>query len=87
MYQDSVKVPMGSWAKTRLANLSETDLRRDEAENESGFGKNVSNWINKRKAYPTNVIHIATECSNVQHSAAFPMALPKLVYQAVYGQK
>ncbi len=76
MYQDSVKVPMGSWAKTRLANLSETDLRRDEAENESGFGKNVSNWINKRKAYPTNVIHIATECSNVQHSAAFPMALP-----------
>ena len=76
MYQDTVKVPMGSWAKTRLRNLSYTDLRRDEASNESGFGKNVSNWVNKRKAYPTNVIHIATECSNVQHSAAFPVYLP-----------
>jgi len=77
MYQNAVKVQMGTWAKTRLRNLSKTDLQRDEANNESGFGKNVSNWVNKRKAYPTNVIHIATECSNVQHSAAFPVALPE----------
>ena len=76
MYQDAVKIPMGSWAKTRLRNLSETDLQRDEASNESGFGKNVSNWINRRKVYPTNVIHTATECGNVQHSAAFPISLP-----------
>lgn len=27
--------------------------------------------------YPTNVIHIATECSNRNHSAAFPVELPK----------
>ena len=76
MYQDAVKVPIGSWAKTRLRKLSDTDLKRDEARNKSGFGKNVSNWVNKRKAYPTNVIHMATECSNVQHSAAFPIVLP-----------
>ena len=76
MYQDAVKVPMGSWAKTRLQNLSKTDMIRDEANNESGFGKNVSNWQNKRKVYPTNVIHMATECNNVQHSAAFPISLP-----------
>lgn len=76
MYQDTVKVPMGSWAKRRLQNLSETDQIRDEASNESGMGKNVSNWLNRRKAYPTNVIHMATECGNVQHSAAFPISLP-----------
>jgi len=27
--------------------------------------------------YPTNVLHMATECSNVKHSAAFPVALPE----------
>lgn len=27
-------------------------------------------------AYPTNVLHLATECGNKQHSAAFPKALP-----------
>lgn len=77
MYQDAVKVPMGSWAKTRLRNLSEVDLRRNEASNESGFGKNVSKWTNKRKVYPTNVLHLATECNNVHHSAAFPVSLPE----------
>ncbi|MCS6872998.1 MAG: site-specific DNA-methyltransferase, partial [Anaerolineae bacterium] len=27
--------------------------------------------------YPTNVLHLATECSNRGHSAAFPVALPE----------
>ena len=27
-------------------------------------------------AYPTNVLHMATECGNVNHSAAFPISLP-----------
>ena len=76
MYQDAVKVPMGAWARTRLNNLSDTDMIRDEAHNDSGFGKNVSNWINRNTVYPTNVIHMATECNNVQHSAAFPETLP-----------
>jgi DNA modification methylase len=26
--------------------------------------------------YPTNVLYFATECSNKNHSAAFPVALP-----------
>jgi len=26
--------------------------------------------------YPTNVLHLATECSNKNHSAAFPKSLP-----------
>ena len=76
MYQDEVMVPVGDWAKTRLNNLSETDRTRDESKVESGFGKNVSNWVGRDKVYPTNVIHMATECSNRNHSAAFPEELP-----------
>src|SRR5581483_620101 len=77
MYQDSVMVPMGEWAKSRLKNLSETDKRRDESKALSGFGKNVSNWLGRAMAYPTNVLHLATESSNKNHSAAFPVELPK----------
>ena len=28
-------------------------------------------------AYPTNVLHLATECNNKYHSAAFPSSLPE----------
>jgi len=76
MYQESVMVPMGDWAKTRLKKLSETDKRRDNSKVESGFGKNISNWIGREMAYPTNVLHFSTECSNKGHSAAFPKELP-----------
>ncbi len=77
MYQDDVMVPMGDWAKSRLKNLSETDKTRDNSKVGSGFGKNISNWLQRDKAYPTNVLHLATECSNKNHSAAFPEELPE----------
>lgn len=77
MYQESVMVPVGNWAETRLRNLSETDKTRDESKVGSGFGKNISNWLNRDKVYPTNVIHLSTECGNRKHSAAFPKALPE----------
>jgi site-specific DNA-methyltransferase (adenine-specific)/site-specific DNA-methyltransferase (cytosine-N4-specific) len=77
MYQEEVMVPMGDWAKSRLKNLSETDKTRDNSKVGSGFGKNISNWINRDKAFPTNVLHLATECSNKNHSAAFPEELPE----------
>jgi DNA modification methylase len=77
MYQDSVMVPTGDWAKTRLRKLSETDQRRDESKVGSGFGKNISNWVGRDRVYPNNVLHLATESSNRQHSAAFPLELPK----------
>ena len=77
MYQDAVKIPIGDWAKDRLKNLSLTDKIRDNARNGSGFGKNVSNWVGKETVYPTNVIHLATECNNKNHSAAFPRELPE----------
>ena len=77
MLQEAVMVPMGDWAKRRLKTLSETDMVRDESRVQSGFGKNVSNWLERTRAYPTNVLHLATECSNRNHSAVFPEALPE----------
>ncbi len=77
MYQEAVMVPVGDWAKDRLAKLSQTDLVRDESKVGSGFGKNVSNWVGRSMVYPNNVIHMATECYNRNHSAAFPVDLPK----------
>ena len=77
MHQEKVMIPVGEWAKTRLKNLSKTDKTRDESKVGSGFGKNISNWLNRDQAYPTNVLHLATECNNKNHSAAFPEALPE----------
>ena len=77
MYQEEVMAPMGDWARTRLKRLSETDKKRDESKVGSGFGKNISNWLQRDKAYPTNVLNLATECNNKNHSAAFPEALPE----------
>jgi len=77
MFQEAVMVPVGNWAEKRLNNLSETDKIRDESKTESGFGKNISKWLNRDMVYPTNVLHLATECSNRNHSAAFPIDLPK----------
>ena len=77
MYQEAVMVPTGDWAKTRLKNLSETDRVRDESRVGSGFGKKIENWISRDKAFPNNVLHMATECGNRSHSAAFPEALPE----------
>ena len=77
MYQEAVMVPTGDWAKSRLSKLSDTDKKRDESKVGSGFGKNISNWIGRDMAYPTNVLYIATECGNKKHSAVFPKALPE----------
>lgn len=77
MYQEEVMIPIGDWAKGRLKNLSEKDKIRDNAKNGSGFGKNVSNWKKRNLVYPNNVIYLATECNNKNHSAAFPDSLPE----------
>ena len=77
MYQDRVMIPVGDWAQNRLKKLSETDKRRDTSKVGSGFGKNVSNWIGRDVVYPTNVLYLATECNNKDHSAAFPDDLPE----------
>jgi DNA modification methylase len=77
MYQEEVMVPMGDWANSRLKNLSDTDKVRDPSRVGSGFGKKIANWIGREKAYPTNVLHMATETKNKNHSAVFPEDLPE----------
>jgi DNA modification methylase len=77
MYQEQVMVPMGDWAQRRLKNLGKNDVVRLDSRVGSGFGKNIANWIGRDMAYPDNVLHFATECSNKNHSAAFPSALPE----------
>ena len=77
MYQDAVMLPVGNWSNGRLKNLSDIDKIRDNSKNGSGFGKNISNWVGRNKVYPTNVLHLATECNNKNHSATFPKALPQ----------
>lgn len=76
MFQEAVMIPIGDWVEDRLKKLSEKDKIRFESQSKSGFGKNISNWLNRDKVYPTNVLHLATECSNKNHSATFPVALP-----------
>jgi len=76
MFQEAVMIPVGDWSKTRLSHLSKTDNIRDESRAKSGFGKRVANWIGRSKVYPTNVLHLATECGNKNHSAVFPESLP-----------
>jgi DNA modification methylase len=77
MNQESVMVPMGDWANTRLKSLGKNDIVRYDSQVGSGFGKNIANWAQRSMAYPTNVLHMATECGNKNHSAAFPKALPE----------
>lgn len=76
MRQEAVMVPTGDWRKARLKNLSVTDQTRDESRHNNGFGKRVSNWVDRDMAYPTNVLHMATECGYRGHPAAFPPSLP-----------
>ena len=76
MRQSTVMVPMGKWKNNRLQNLSDTDRTRDHSRNANGFGKKVDNWVGREYAYPTNVLHLATECGYKGHPACFPRALP-----------
>lgn len=77
MNQEAVMVPMGDWAQARLKSLGKNDVTRFDSQVGSGFGKNIANWLGREMAYPTNVLHLPTECGNKQHSAAFPPALPE----------
>lgn len=90
MYQDEVKVPIGDWAEKRFKSMSENDFLRYISKNNAHLGRNVSNWLNKKKVFPHNVlvfeeehrlylgnvIETAVDTSNKNHSAIFPIELP-----------
>ncbi len=77
MNQAAVMVPMGDWATTRLKSLGKNDVVRHDSQVGNAFAKNIANWFGRTMAYPSNVLHLATECGNKRHSAAFPLALPE----------
>ncbi|MDQ2927338.1 MAG: site-specific DNA-methyltransferase [Pseudomonadota bacterium] len=77
MNQADVMVPMGDWATTRLKSLGKNDVVRHDSQVGNAFAKNIANWSGRSMAYPSNVLHLATECANKSHSAAFPLALPE----------
>jgi len=70
-------VPMGDWANTRLKSLGKNDVVRYESQVGNAFAKNIANWKQHTMAYPSNVLHLATETGNKNHSAAYPLALPQ----------
>jgi site-specific DNA-methyltransferase (adenine-specific) len=90
MYQEAVKVPIGDWAQKRFKSMSENDFVRHISKNNAHLGRNVSNWLNKKKVFPHNVIvfeeehrlylgnviETAVDTSNKNHSAVFPIELP-----------
>lgn len=88
MYQDAVKVPIGNWANRRFKSMTEKDYVRHISKTNGTLGRNVSNWLHRKKVFPhnvivfeeehyvTNVIEFATVCYNKKHSAAFPLELP-----------
>ena len=77
MYQRAVMVDMGDWAGPRLKNLSDKDKTREHSTLNGKFGVNLENWLKRKKAYPDNVLHLPTACSNNGHPATFPAALPE----------
>lgn len=76
MYQDAVKVPIGDWAKKRLAKLGANDKSRRTSNTGSGVGIKMVNWVGKEDCYPSNVLDLATVSANTGHSAAYPKQLP-----------
>lgn len=88
MYQDAVRVPIGSWAEKRFKSMSDADFTRHISQTNGTLGRNVSNWLNRDTVYPhnvvvfeeehylSNVLEFSTVCYNKDHSAAFPMELP-----------
>jgi len=76
MEQDAVRKPIGEWAKTRLVNLSENDLTRQNSVNKSGFGRNISRWVDKKTVLPSNVLTVPLIGVNKGHPAVFPPELP-----------
>ena len=76
MNQDAVRRPVGDWVESRLAKLGANDRSRQNSANESGFGRDISKWVNKQTVLPSNVLSYALVGKNTGHPAVFPVDLP-----------
>ncbi len=74
---DRVRKPIGKWAETRLSNLGEGDLARHNSVNKSGFGRDLSRWVGKKRVLPSNVITSAVVGKNKDHPAVYPVSIPE----------
>lgn len=77
MYPKAVMVPPKASTVARARNPSKNDGRKVRSGTGSGFTAKVSNCVKGKVVYPTNVLHLAAENRNQDHSAAFPIGLPK----------
>ena len=77
MYQDQVKKPIGDWAEKRLNNLNGKSAVRHDSENNSGFGRDLRNWQEKRFVLPGNAVRVPLVGKNMGHPAVFPTGLPE----------
>lgn len=73
---DGVRQPIGTWTESRLKKLSDGDLSRHNSENQSGFGRDLSKWVDKDTVLPSNVLSLALVGKNKGHPAVFPLGLP-----------
>lgn len=76
MNQDSVKIPIGDWAKVRLKNPSERDKKRMASGTQSSVGTCRANWCDRDTVFPDNVLYLSAETANKNHSAVFPLSIP-----------
>lgn len=77
MYQDAVKKPIGEWAEKRLSNLNGKSAERHNSENNSGFGRDLRKWCNRKEVTPGNALSVPLVGKNMGHPAVFPTALPE----------
>lgn len=73
MYQDSVKKPIGDWAKNWKPRAK--DYQRDYNATQSGFSRVRAAWEGKDTVLPDNVLYEAPVSSNKGHSAVMPEAI------------
>ena len=76
MYQENVKVDIGGWTEARLANLKGNDLKRHNSANKSGFGRDLTRWVDKKKVLPSNVIDLPLVGRNFNHPSVYPVGIP-----------
>ena len=75
--REAVKRPIGDWVDTRLQNLSNNDKERHNSSNQSGFGRDLSYWVDKKKVFPPNVLTLPLVGKNKGHPAVYPTGLPE----------
>ena len=66
---------MHSQVYNPLSKLSNIDWIQGKSKKGNGFGKRIENLVCRKIAYPTNILHMATEFGYIKHPATFPVAM------------